>query len=190
MPGSASADSLSGGKNNILAVNSLLMQFFMFFSYLIDGFAYASEALTGRYIGSDNRKNLLKIIRLLFIWGFGISLLFTFIYLCFGDFIFRLLTDIPSVIENARAYFVWITIVPVVSFTAFLWDGIYIGATAGKEMRNSMLVATGLVFFPAYLILSRVMGNHGLWLAFILFMVTRGIAMTLLYNRAVLSRVS
>lgn len=187
---SASADNSTGGSGNVLAVNSLLMQFFMFFSYLIDGFAYASEALTGRFIGSGNRKNLLKSIRLLFIWGFGISILFTFIYLVFGDLIFRLLTNIPSVIENAREYFFWITIVPVVSFTAFIWDGIYIGATAGKEMRNSMLVATGLVFFPAYILLSRIMGNHGLWLAFILFMAARGISMTLLWQRAVLKRVN
>lgn len=186
---SASSDTLSGGDETVLAVNSLLMQFFMFFSFLIDGFAYASEALTGRYIGSGNRRDLVKSIRLLFIWGLGISILFTLVYMTFGDAIFRLLTSIPSVIENARPYFIWIVIVPLVSFVAFLWDGIYIGATAGKEMRNSMLIATLLVFFPAYIILENLLGNHGLWLAFILFMMARGITMTILAPGAVLSKV-
>jgi MATE family multidrug resistance protein len=185
---SASSDLSSGGEDTILAVNSLLMQFFMFFSFLIDGFAYAAEALTGRFIGSGNRKGLLAAIRLLFIWGFGISIFFTLVYLTLGDFIFRLLTSIPSVIENARPYFPWIVLVPVVSFVAFLWDGIYIGATAGKEMRNSMLIATVLVFFPVYLVAGKLAGNHGLWLAFLLFMATRGITMTLMARGAVLQK--
>jgi MATE family multidrug resistance protein len=185
---SASYDSAGSGDETLLAVNSLLMQFFMFFSFLIDGFAYASEALIGRYIGAANRKDLTKSIRLLFIWGFGISILFTIIYLTFGGSIFRLLTNIPSVIENAKPYFIWIVIVPVVSFAAFLWDGIFIGATAGREMRNSMLIATLVVFFPAYILLSRVIGNHGLWLAFILFLTARGVTMTFMSKRAVYSK--
>ena len=185
---SASSDLSSGGEETILAVNSLLMQFFMFFSFLIDGFAYAAEALTGRFTGSGNRKGLVAIIRLLFIWGFGISIFFTLLYLTLGDFIFRLLTNIPSVIENARPFFIWIVLVPVISFVAFLWDGIYIGATAGKEMRNSMLISTLLVFFPVYFIAGKIAGNHGLWLAFILFMAARGITMTLMARKAVLKK--
>ncbi len=174
---SASVDASEGGKESILAVNSLLMQFFMFFSFLIDGFAHAAEALTGRFIGEGNQTDLRRSIRLLFIWGSGIALVFTLIYLFAGASIFRLLTNNPELISNARPYFFWIVLVPMLSFAAFIWDGIYIGATAGREMRNAMLVSTVLVFFPTYFLARSFMDNHGLWLAFILFMAARGLTM-------------
>ncbi len=186
---SATADVIGTGEDTILAVNSLLMQFFMFFSYLIDGFAHASEALIGRFIGSRSRESLKRIISLLFIWGIGIGLAFTLIYLFAGKSIISLLTDIASVKENAQPYVFWVIIIPLVSFAAFLWDGIYIGATAGKEMRNSMLIATGAVFFPAYWILHRLMDNHGLWFAFILFLAARGISMSLMAKKAIFRKI-
>jgi MATE family multidrug resistance protein len=187
---SASSDLLSEGEETILAVNSLLMQFFMFFSFLIDGFAHASEALAGRYIGAKDRESLSKTIRLLFIWGTGISVSFTLIYLLGGNAIFRILTNNPEVIANARPYFFWVIMVPLVSYTAFLWDGIYIGATAGKQMRNAMLLSTLGVFFPVYILAGKFLGNHGLWFAFILFMLARGITMQLLAGKAVYAKVS
>lgn len=187
---SARSDVVNEGEETILAVNSLLMQFFMFFSFLIDGFAHASEALTGRFIGSGDRRSLSTTIRLLFIWGGGISIFFTLLYLLGGDGIFRLLTNNPEVIANARPYFFWIIMVPLVSFTAFLWDGIYIGATAGREMRNAMLISTLVIFFPVYIVAGRLLGNHGLWLAFILFMAARGITMQFYAGKAVFSKLS
>jgi MATE family multidrug resistance protein len=187
---SASSDLMSEGQGTILAVNSILMQFFMFFSFLIDGFAHASEALTGKFIGAKDRTSLSKTIRLLFIWGTGISLFFTLVYLLGGNLIFRALTNNPEVIANAKPYFFWVIIIPMVSYTAFLWDGIYIGATAGKQMRNAMLISTLLVFFPGYFLASKFMGNHGLWFAFILFMIARGVTMQVLSHKAVYSKVS
>jgi MATE family multidrug resistance protein len=182
---SASSDLTSEGEETILAVNSLLMQFFMFFSFLIDGFAHASEALTGKYIGAKDRLSLSRTIRLLFIWGTAISLLFTLLYMLGGKVIFSFLTNNAEVIANARPYFFWVIMVPMVSFAAFLWDGIYIGATAGREMRNAMLISTLGVFFPVYILAGKLMGNHGLWLAFILFMAARGITMQALSKSAV-----
>ena len=128
-------------------------------------------------------------IRILFIWGTAIGLFFTLLYLTSGNLLFRALTSNQEVIDNARPYFFWVILVPMVSYAAFLWDGIFIGATAGKEMRNAMLVSTLLVFFPAYFLAQRFMGNHGLWLAFILFMVARGITMQLLSKVAVYARI-
>jgi MATE family multidrug resistance protein len=186
---SASADLHGEADETILAVNSLLMQFFMFFSFLIDGFANASEALTGKFIGAGDRKSLERTIRLLFLWGGGISLFFTLLYLLGGNTIFKVLTNNPEVIANARPYFFWVVMIPLVSFTAFLWDGIFIGATAGPEMRNAMLISTLAVFFPAYILAGRLMGNHGLWLAFILFMIARGVTMQLMAKKAVYSKV-
>jgi MATE family multidrug resistance protein len=187
---SASVDMQNTGDGTILAVNSILMQFFMFFSFLIDGFAHASEALTGKFIGARDRQSLIRLIRLLFIWGTGISILFTLIYLLGGNAIFRALTNNPEVIANAKPYFFWVVMVPMLSYTAFLWDGIFIGATAGPEMRNAMFISTLLVFFPAYILAGRLMGNHGLWLAFILFMAARGVTMQLMARKAVYSKVS
>jgi MATE family multidrug resistance protein len=161
----------------------------MFFSFLIDGFAHAAEALTGKFIGARNERSLRTSIRLLFIWGTAIGIFFTLLYLISGSLLFRMLTNNQEVIANARPYFFWIVLIPMVSYSAFLWDGIFIGATAGKEMRNAMLVSTLLIFFPAYFLARQLLGNHGLWLAFVLFMSARGITMQLLAKRAVYSRV-
>ena len=187
---SASSDLLSQGEDTTLAVNSLLMQFFMFFSFLIDGFAHASEALTGKFIGAKDRESLTKSIRLLFLWGTAISVMFTLLYLLGGNAIFRLLTNNPEVIANAKPYYFWVILVPVVSYVAFLWDGIYIGATAGPQMRNAMLISTLVIFFPAYFLAGKFMGNHGLWFAFILFMIARGVTMQALSKKAVYSKIS
>ncbi|MBA4321269.1 MAG: MATE family efflux transporter, partial [Odoribacter sp.] len=182
---SASSDVRTSGKETMLAVNSILMQFFMFFSFVIDGFAQAAEAMAGKFIGASDNEKLKKLIRLSFYWGFVCSLLFTVTYLFAGENIFRLLTNNTGIISNARQYFYWISIIPVVSFGAFLWDGIYIGATAGKAMRNSMLISALLVFFPVYFILQKYIGNHGLWLAFILFMISRTITMWAMAQAAI-----
>ncbi len=187
---SASSDASSKGEETVLAVNSLLMQFFMFYSFLIDGFAHASEALTGKFIGAGNMGALKRSIRLLFIWGTGISIVFTMIYLMAGKVIFGVLTSNPEVIANARPYFFWVVMIPMVSYVAFLWDGIYIGATAGKQMRNAMLISTMVVFFPVYILVGKFMGNHGLWLAFILFMLARSLSMQVLSKRAVYSKIA
>jgi MATE family multidrug resistance protein len=186
---SASTDVQNEGEDTILAVNSLLMQFFMFFSFLIDGFAHASEALTGKFIGAGDRLSLKRSVRLLFLWGTGISMVFTLVYLLGGEAILKLLTNNTEVIANAKPYFFWVIMVPLVSFTAFLWDGIFIGATAGPEMRNAMLVSTLLVFFPAYILAGRFMGNHGLWFAFILFMIARGVSMQIVSGKAVYKKI-
>jgi MATE family multidrug resistance protein len=186
---SASSDRMSEGEETVLAVNSLLMQFFMFFSFLIDGFAHAAEALTGKFIGANNRISLLKTVRLLFRWGTGISIGFTLLYLLGGEVLFRLLTNNPEVISNSKPYFFWVIMVPLASYVAFLWDGIYIGATAGRGMRNAMLISTLLIFFPAYFGFRLFLGNHGLWFSFILFMLARGITMSLMARKSVFSRV-
>ena len=182
---SASADVRTDGKETMLAVNSILMQFFMFFSFVIDGFAQAAEAMAGRFIGASDGAKLKKLIRLSFYWGSGCSLIFTITYLLAGENIFRLLTNNVEIISNAKPYFYWISIIPLVSFAAFLWDGIYIGATAGKAMRNSMLISSLIIFFPAYYILQKYFGNHGLWLAFILFMISRTITLWVMAPTAI-----
>jgi multidrug resistance protein, MATE family len=171
--------------DTILAVNTLLLQFFMLFSFLADGYAHAAEALTGKFIGAGNRQHLRTGIRLLFYWSGGIALLFTVLYLISGRYLLTILTSNPEVIAYATGYLPWAVVIPLITFPAFIWDGIYIGATASAAMRNSMLIATLTVFLPAYYLLEPSFGNHGLWIAFISFMATRGITLTLMARKAI-----
>ncbi len=171
--------------DTILAVNTLLFQFFYFFSYFVDGFAYAAEALAGRYIGSGDRAMLTKVIRRLFVWGGAIALAFTMIFLLGGGFILRLLTNDPVTITAASPYMFWVVLVPLITFAAFIWDGIYAGATASKAMRNSMVLITTLIFLPAYYLLEPVLGNNGLWLAMMLFMGARGVFLSVMAKKSI-----
>lgn len=157
----------------ILAVNTLLMQLFTLFSYIMDGFAYAGEALAGRFIGAKNDAGLRKCIRLLFLWGIGLSLSFTILYAFLGRDFLGLLTNDTSVIEASGDYFYWVLAIPLCGFSAFLWDGIFIGATATRQMLYSMLVASA-TFFIIYYLFYRSMGNHALWMAFLGYLSLRG----------------
>ncbi len=166
--------------DDILAVNMILMQFFYIFSYFTDGFAYAGEALVGRFTGAHDLSNLKKTIKYLLIWGVALSVPFTLLYWAFPEAFIRLVSDQPGVAEQARPYYIYMVLIPVITFAAFLWDGIYIGATAAREIRNTMIIASLLVFLPAWYFLMPVYGNHGLWIAFLLFMVARGVSMTVM----------
>ena len=157
----------------ILAVNTLLMQLFTLFSYIMDGFAYAGEALAGRFIGAKNDVGLRRCIRLLFLWGIGLSLSFTILYAFLGRDFLGLLTNDTSVIEASGDYFYWVLAIPLCGFSAFLWDGIFIGATATRQMLYSMLVASA-TFFIIYYLFYRSMGNHALWMAFLGYLSLRG----------------
>ena len=158
----------------ILAVNTLLMQLFTLFSYFMDGFAYAGEALTGRFIGAEDKESLKHTIRDLFRWGVALSALFTVIYAIGGAPFLRLMTD-DVVVQNAAApYFYWVLAIPFAGFAAFLYDGIFIGATATRMMFHSMLVAT-LSFFFLFFAFRGLLGNHALWMAFIIYLILRGV---------------
>lgn len=161
----------------ILAVNTLLMQLFTLFSYIMDGFAYAAEALAGRYIGACDLKQLKHAVRNLFGWGAGMALLFTLLYGAGGRNFLGLLTNDVYVIEEAGHYFYWVLAIPLLGFGAFLWDGILIGATATRQMLWAIAVASG-AFFGIYFVFSGMTDNHILWLAFLVYLLLRGLMMT------------
>jgi MATE family multidrug resistance protein len=175
--------------DDILAVNTILLQFFMLFSYLIDGFAFAAESLVGKYVGAGEPVQLRNVIKRLFIWGFLISIPFTLAYLFAGDTLLLILTDNAAILGKASPYMFWMAMIPLVTFAAFIWDGIYVGATASVQMRNVMLISTLLIFLPSYYLLAGIMGNNGLWLALILFMVGRSLLMSLFSGKAIFSPV-
>ena len=174
--------------DEILAINTLLLQYFMFFSYLIDGFAYAAEALTGKYIGAQAPEKLKQNIKILFIWGTVTSIPFSLSYLLGGEFILGLLTNNQELIELSSEYLFWIALVPIITFPAFILDGIFIGATASAGMRNSMIISILVFYLPVYYLLKVPLGNHSLWLAFMTFMMSRGILLFIRLKKEIFGR--
>lgn len=156
-----------------LAANALLMEFFMLFSFFMDGFAYAGEALSGRCVGERNIQGFKKNTHRLFEWGLTLALLFSLAYICCGRALLVFLTNQQAVIEEALTYLPWLAAVPIVSIAGFLFDGIYIGATATRAMLFSAIGGAG-IFFVLHFLLEPFWGNHALWAAFILYLGIRG----------------
>lgn len=167
-----------------LAVNTLLMQLFTLFSYILDGFAYAGEALSGKHIGANNRTALRLTVRNLFGWGLALALMFTLLYGIGGKGFLRLLTNDEQVILASATYFYWVLAIPLVGFSAFLLDGICIGATATRLMLRAMIVASA-GFFLVYYGFRSSLGNHALWMAFILYLLLRGVVQAILSRRLI-----
>lgn len=165
-----------------LAANTLLMQFFIIFSYFMDGFAYAGEALGGRYFGAHDRLNFQRVTRCLFAWGGALSVLFFFIYFLSGTSLLHLLTDDSQVINRAQQYLPIIYFIPLISFAAFLFDGLYIGTTATRYMLISMFCASAAFFV---LINVCTLSNTLLWLAFLVYLGGRGLMQAFLFKKAV-----
>ena len=163
----------------ILAVNTLLLQLYLLFSYIMDGFAYAGEALGGRYWGAKDIDAYHDVARRLFGWGAAMTILFTVIYVVGGKPFLSLLTDEPQVVEASQTYVWWAYLIPAAGVAAFIWDGLFVGTTQTRGMLISSAIAT-LVFFVTATITIGIMGNHGLWLSMILYLLTRGIIQTLI----------
>lgn len=157
----------------VLAVNALLMQLFTFFSFFMDGFAFSGEALCGRYKGAGDGASFRLAVRMLFLVSGVLAALFTLFYLLSGTGFLHLLSDDPDVVATSADYFGWAVTIPVAGFVAFTADGIFIGSTATRRMLVSMACATA-VFFAVYFLAFPTMHNHGLWLAFIAYLLTRG----------------
>jgi MATE family multidrug resistance protein len=177
-------NSVSAGLGtDILAINAVMLQFFMFFSYFVDGFAFAAEAIVGKYFGAKNLEMLKASVSRLMIWGLMLAITFTAVYFIGYRLIVNLLTDNESLIMIIMDYKIWVVLIPLVSFSAFIWDGIFTGATASSYMRNNMIIAVLLVFIPARYILVPWYDNHGLWLALLLFLLARGVGLWISYGR-------
>ncbi len=163
-----------------LAANTLLMQFFVIFSYIMDGFAYAGEALGGRCLGAADRRAFTLTARSLFIWGVGLALAFTAIYTLLGGRLIALLTDAETVRRVAASYLPFAWLIPFVSFSAFLFDGLFIGTTSTRGMLVSMAGAM-VAFFACRLCLPQL--NWTLWAAFLVYLGSRGLLQALLWRK-------
>ncbi len=166
----------------ILAVNVILLQMVNWMSYGIDGFAYAAESLIGKYKGKQDRGKVNQMIWSCMYWGLGLAILFALLYGFYGTGIFAFFTQDDAVRSVGDAYMVYMIFFPIAGFISYIWDGIYIGLTASRTMRNAMLASLAL-FLILYHALQQPLGNHGLWLALLLFLLGRGLIQSMLYLR-------
>lgn len=165
-----------------LATNAVLMQFFLFFSYFMDGFAFAAEALCGKSSGEKNKPQLRRVIRALIIWAAGVAVVFLTIYALSSKLIIHLLTNVPSVRDAAQSMYIFIILLPPVSVLAFIFDGFFIGLTATRRMLLTTLAATLLFAFivfllPQHILSSLSISNTILWIAFLSYLFIRGIGL-------------
>ena len=168
--------------DTMLAVNALIMQLFTVFSFFMDGFAFAGEGLSGKYKGARDMICFHQTVKYLLLFGVAISLIFTVLYAFCGELFIGFLTDDISVAIASRDYIYWAATIPFAGFLAFTWDGIFIGTTETRSMLVSMVLAMLVFFGVFYLSFSR-LGNHGLWLAFILYLIVRGVTLWIFSHR-------
>ncbi len=166
----------------LLAANAVLMNFQYFMASALDGFANAAEALVGRAFGSADRAAQRHAYRLSLIWSVGIAGVFCVLFAIGGRPLIDLLTDLDDVRQAAYAFLPWLIASPLISCWSFLYDGVYVGYTWTRQMRDTMLFSLLAIYLPSWFVLQP-LGNHGLWLAFLLFMVSRGASMHWLYRR-------
>lgn len=161
----------------ILAANAIMLNFQHLMSYGLDGFANAAEALVGKAIGAKSRAGFLRAVRLALGWTLCVALVYAVFFLLGGKSIINLLTSIDAVRQAAYIYLPWLIISPVISAWSFLWDGVFVGGTRAREMRDAMVISAFLVYLPVWYF-TQGLGNHGLWLAFTAFLAARGLTMT------------
>lgn len=165
----------------VLAANAVLLNFQTFMAYALDAFAHAAEALTGRAVGRGDREGFAAAVRAAGLWSLALALVFAAVYALAGPLIVAILTDLPAVRDAAGHYLAWVAIAPLVSVWGYLFDGVFIGTTRSREMRDTMLVSLAVYLGVWYL--ARPLGNHGLWLALMSFMAARGLSMAWVYRR-------
>lgn len=172
--------------DTLLAVNTLLLQFSLIFSYVMDGFAFAAEAMCGKFYGARDLLHFRQTVRSVFVWGAALVVVFTAVYVFGGEEFLRLLTDEEDVVQASADYLPWAVLLPLCGMAAFVWDGVFIGTTWAWQMLVATLIAA-LLFFGCYyiLLLLNVAGtNHVLWLSYLLFLVMRGVVQTVYYHFA------
>lgn len=169
-----------------LAVSNILMKFFMLFSYFVDGFAYAGEALAGRLGakkegGWSRNEEVDRVVRILFLWALGVGVVFSLLYYLGASPMMRLMTSETSLLEAAKPYYIWLALMPIVSALAFMWDGVYIGATDGISVRNCMVWAA-VGFLVGYLALYSFIGIQALYVGYFMHLLARVIYLTLKWS--------
>lgn len=171
--------------DNIVAANAILMNFLLFISFGLDGIANAAEVIAGKAKGENNLNKLRQVVSVSLFWTLIFAIIYCLLFLVLGRIFVGLISDIDEVVTVAYQYLPWITVLPILACWSYLFDGIYIGLTQAKIMRNSMVLSTFVCFFPVWW-LAQSLGNHGLWLAFSIFMLARGATLGWHFSRHIL----
>ena len=164
--------------DTLLAINTILLQYINLMSYAIDGFAFAAESMIGKYKGAGDMQNLKRTTRQIFLWAFLFGGVITLTFGVLGEQMLHLFTNQMPLIEGAKPYLIWIIIAPIVNVAAYIWDGIFLGATASKALRDSVIISTLIYLSSVYLLMPY--GNHGLWTALTILLIARGVSLTIL----------
>ncbi|KDE41378.1 DNA-damage-inducible protein F [Nitrincola lacisaponensis] len=159
---------------DIVAANAVLLNFLVLISNALDGYAHATEALAGRALGRQKRREFYTLILSATLWSLISAGLMTLFFWLAGDLLIHALTGLPEVRETASRYLPWLIALPLLAVWSFLLDGVFIGTTQVKAMQNTMIISVLLMFLPLWW-LSQPLGNHGLWLAFCSLFLARGI---------------
>ncbi len=169
--------------DTVLGANTILLQLWTIFAYGADGFAFAAESLIGKYKGAKDYLKLKIAVNSVFVWGLIFGIIVTLVYVVFLESLINLYTSNQEMVKLALYFSAWTIYTPVINSICYVWDGIYIGATATKAMRNAMLFATLLIYIPSYYLTYDIWGNNGLWFSLTFFMFMRGATQTILAKR-------
>ncbi|MDE6715020.1 MAG: MATE family efflux transporter [Muribaculaceae bacterium] len=176
----------------VLAINAVVMQLFMFFAYLLDGFAFSGEALVGKYIGANDRYNMHRVVKRLFVWGMGVAAIFVVLYAPGLPYILRLLTDEEVIFNGVLDCRIWCVLFVIIGIVPFVWDGVFIGLTATRQMLICTILATavffGVYFYAVIVGENTIFSNARLWLSFVLYLGMRGVVLTYYYCKNYLPR--
>ncbi len=170
-----------------LAIASIMMKLLLLYSYFIDGFAYAGEALVGRFLGERSESKLRLCIKVLFMWCLLIGIVSTAVYVFCDEWMLHVITSVPEVLQACKPFVPWLYVMPFISCIAFTWDGIYIGATASQALRNGMLYSIA-AFYLSYLLLNPFIGFQSLWIAYAAHLVARSLAMSFYAKKHIYGR--
>jgi MATE family multidrug resistance protein len=173
--------------DNILAVNTILLQFWSILAYGVDGFAFAAEALVGKFFGAKDKANLRLAIKGIFQWAYAMAIFTSLVFWLWHEQFLGLFTNQESLVSLAKNFVFWTIAAPIVNTACFIWDGVYIGATTTKPMRNTMILASAS-YFAAYYFTVDSLGNHSLWLGMTAFMLSRGALLTLRAKSAIFAK--
>lgn len=164
----------------MLGVNVVLLQFLNWMSYGIDGFAFAAESLVGKHYGARTYDTLNATIRRIFFWSIIMAFGYALLYGLGGKWLFRVFTDVEEVLAASGPFILWMAVLPLLGFASYIWDGIFVGLTASKAMRNSMVISL-IGYLGSYYLLEQILGMHALWVALSVFLLLRGFIQHLMY---------
>jgi MATE family multidrug resistance protein len=170
--------------DSVIATNAILMNFVLLISFGLDGIANATEVLVGKAQGQKNIKQRNFVVKIALFWTGLFALSYSLLFAIAGEFFVGLLTDIPDVVISTKQYIHWIIILPILGCWCYLFDGVFVGLMKTKAMRNSMIIATFGCFFPMWWLFQS-FGNHGLWAAFSVFLLVRGLSLAWHYYRVI-----